>query len=83
MALSIELNEIADSVTRARVENAIRDWLALRPRAEDWKAWIRCSLSYCEVTVEGPLLSRKRMFFDGASALENEIRSWLESYSLY
>jgi len=80
LAISIELNGIADLELKKEMEGIIRDCIGDRPMEEDWKVQIRASFGHCKVTVKAPTQTRERMFFDDIHVLPEKIRSWLESY---
>ena len=82
MAISIELNEISNPELREEIESVIRGCIGDRPKGEDWKVWIRVLVGNCEVTVKGPIQTRRRLFFDHAQNLPEQIRDWLEGYPL-
>jgi hypothetical protein len=82
LAISIELNEISEPEIRQRIENVIRGCIGDRPNDEDWKVWIRDLAGLCEVTVQGPIQTRKRLFYDDTHLLAQKVREWLEAYPL-
>lgn len=82
MALSIETNEISDSEIRKQVESVILGCIGERPKEEDWKVRICRVAGLCEVTVKGPVQTRRRLFYDENHMLPKKIRDWLELYPL-
>jgi len=80
LAISIELNGIADLELKKEMEGVIRDCIGDRPMKEDWKVQVRASFGHCQVTVKSPNQTRERIFFDDIHALPEKIRNWLESY---
>ena len=80
MAISIDLNGIADLEINKRIEGVIQDCIGDRPIEEVWKVQIRASFGHCQVTVKAPTQTRERMFFDDIHALPEKIRDWLDSY---
>jgi hypothetical protein len=82
LAIFIELNEISEPELRQSIEDVIRGCIGDRPNDEDWRVWIRDLAGPCEITVKGPLQTRKRLFFEDARLLPEKIREWLNGYLL-
>ena len=80
MGTSIELNELSNTETGAKIERLIRDSIA--DVEKDWKAWIYVSSNYCQVVIKGPTQTRERFFFDDVETLPNKIGEWLSLYPL-
>ena len=80
LAISIELNGIADLEIKKRIGAVIRQCIGDRPIEEDWSACVRASVGHCRVTLKAPTQTRERIFFDDIPALPEKIRNWLDLY---
>jgi hypothetical protein len=85
LAISIELNELADEEIKKRVEFELLWGIGVHPTEENWKVWIHDSCIHvlqdcCYIVVTGPTQTRYRFFFEDVQEIPRAIRNWLESY---
>lgn len=82
MAVSIELNEIANPDIRRVVQTVIQEAIGDRPDNEDWRVWIHSTSNYRRIVVRGPIQTRDRVFYEEAALLPQKIKDWLGAYPL-
>jgi len=79
LPISIEVNEVFDPNVSRDIDTVIRSCIG-EERTETWRVWIRSLSGAWHVTVQGPNLTRERLFFDRLHTLPAKIRAWLMLY---